>query len=230
MTLWRSLWQLFMEYWELALLVLTWLAISIVALRRRSDWKRQRFSEQVNFSLNELERAPDGSCRLLLRTLLEDSAGNVWLNEFGVKEVLRAAERTSVERPFLVIEPQADMDLVQHAVLNVLSQRFSGTFLARAVGVPTKSARFLYGLTWERYGEMRTQKLRVMVAREEVLEALFGAEGLVSSVEVAAESHRPRLRTLAAMYELRHSQDPGKRALVGEVELGVALGAAGTPR
>ena len=49
-------------------------------------------------------------------------------------------------------------------------------------------------------------------------------------MEVASESHRPRLRTLAAMYELRHSQDPGKRALVGEVELGVALGAAGTPR
>ena len=61
MTLWGSLWQLFMEYWELALLVLTWLAISVVTLRRRKDWKRQRFSEQVNFSLNELERAPDGT-------------------------------------------------------------------------------------------------------------------------------------------------------------------------
>ena len=63
MTLWRGLWQLFMEYWELALLVLTWLAISVVALRRRSDWKLQRFSEQVNFSLNELERTPDGQVR-----------------------------------------------------------------------------------------------------------------------------------------------------------------------
>ncbi len=230
MTFWRSAGQIFMGYWELALLLLTWLAIGVVTLRRRKDWKGQRFSEQVNFSLNELERAPDGGSRLLLRTLLEDSARSVWLNEYGVKQVLRAAERTSLDQPFLVVEPQADMDLAQHAVLNVLSERFSATFLARAVGVPTQSARFLYGLTWERYGEMRTQKLRVMVAREEVLEALFGDEGLASSVAVAAESHRPRLKTLAAMYGLRNSEDPKRRALIGEVELGVALGTAGALR
>ena len=41
------------------------------------------------------------------------------------------------------------------------SERFSDAFVARAVGLPIKTDVFLFGLTWERYGEMKTQKLRV---------------------------------------------------------------------
>ena len=70
---------LLLDHWELVLLVATWSVIGVLAVKRRYDWRQRRFTQQVNFSLNELERAPDGSRRLLLRTLLEDSAGNVWL-------------------------------------------------------------------------------------------------------------------------------------------------------
>ena len=86
--------ELVLDNWEVALLVATWTVIGVVAIRRRYEWQRRRFVEQVSFSLNILtERG--GSQLLLLRTLLEDSATNVWLNEFGVSRVVRAARRTT---------------------------------------------------------------------------------------------------------------------------------------
>ena len=117
--------------WELALLLITWSAIGSVSIRRQYDWRRRRFTQQVNFSLTT-PVGRDGSETLLLRTLLEESAANVWLNEFGVRRVLKAARLTTLEMPFLRILRRHDRDLVLNAVLNVLSERFSDAFLARA--------------------------------------------------------------------------------------------------
>jgi hypothetical protein len=87
--LWNSQWSvlgrqrtstdLVLDNWELALLVITWLAIGALPIRRQIDWRRRRFTQQVDFSLTTpVER--DGSATLLLRTLLEDSAANASLN------------------------------------------------------------------------------------------------------------------------------------------------------
>ena len=156
--------DLLFDHWELALLLITWSIIGAVAIRRRYDWRQQRFTQQVNFALNTLiER--DGARILLLRTLLEDSAANVWLNQFGVNRVLKAARFTTLEDPFLRVTDTQERDVVMIAVLNVLSERFSDAFIARAVGVPIRTDVFLYGLTWERYEGMKTQKLRVIIIK-----------------------------------------------------------------
>ena len=214
-----------MEYWELTLLALTWAGIAVVWFRRRRDWRRNQFTEQVNFSLSYLETDGEGHSHLALRTLLELSAANVWLNEYGVRKVRKAAEQTTLEMPFLLIQPRRDMELVRHAVLNVLSERFAQVFLARAIGVDVRTETFLYGLTWERYGEIKTRKLRVMVVRPSDLEALFGQDGKAKDLHVAVDSHRGRITTLEIMHRLYHSTDPGERAALGEVELGVATSA-----
>jgi hypothetical protein len=209
------------EYWELTLLVLTWAGIAVVWWRRRRDWAGKRFTEQVNFSLSYLETDDEGRDVLALRTLLELGARNVWLNEYGVRKVQKAAEKTTLERPFLRIRPARDMDLVRHAVLNVLSERFAQVYLARAMGAEVRTEAFLYGRTWERYGDIKTHKLRVMVVRPSDLEALFGPEGKAKNLHVTVESHRWRITTLEKMYGLVHSPEPDERAAVGEVELGV---------
>ena len=141
--------DLLLGNWELALLLSTWSAIGAVSIRRQYDWRHRRFTQQVNFSLTTPVQR-DGAEILLLRTLLEESAANVWLNEFGVSRVLKAARLTTPEMPFLRIVQRHDRDLVMNAVLNVLSERFSDAFVARAVGVPIKTDIFLFGLTWER--------------------------------------------------------------------------------
>ena len=214
--------ELILDHWELALLAGTWLGIGALAVKRRYDWRQRRFAQQVNFSLNSLVEE-SGANRLLLRTLLEESAANVWINDYGVGRVLKAARRTTVERPFLQIPEARDRDIVMVAVLNVLSERFSDAFVARVLGVPSKADTFLFGLTWERYGEMRTQKLRVMVIKQSDLARMFeGGEDPIE-LRVAADSHRPRIDTLRQMYTLWSSPDADERGAIGEVELGMPL-------
>lgn len=217
------MWELFEDYWELGLLLATWSGLAVLGVRRRLDWRRNRFTEQVNFSLSYLETDPEGRRVLRLRTLLEDSARNVWLNEYGVRQVQKAAAATTPEQPFLQTGPGGDPGLVNHAVLNVLAERYSEAPLARAMGVGVRTARFLFGLTWERYDDLRTHKLRVMVVRPEELEALFGPGGCSADVAVERESHRRRLQTLETLYRLWRSDDPAERSMIGEVELGIVL-------
>jgi hypothetical protein len=212
--------DLILDHWELALLLATWSLIGVFAIKRRYDWRQRRFTQQVNFSLNSLAEA-DGSHTLQLRTLLEDSAAQVWINDYGVGRVLKAARRTTVENPFLKIVESRDRDLVMIAVLNVLSERFSDAFVARVLGIPAKTEPFLFGLTWERYGEMKTQKLRVMVIKRSDLQAMFGDGTDSREISVAEASHRPRINTLRRMYALWTSADAVEHGSIGEVELGM---------
>lgn len=214
--------DLFLDHWELALLAATWSVIAVLAAKRRYDWQQGRFAQQVNFSLNTLVEE-DGACTLLLRTLLEESAAQVWINDYGVGRVLKAARRTTVEKPFLQIPDARDRDIAMVAVLNVLSERFSDAFVARVLGMPAKTDSFLFGLTWERYGEMKTQKLRVMVIKRSDLQCMFDDRRHPREIGIAEESHRPRLGTLRQMYELWSSPHAEDRSAIGEVELGMPL-------
>ncbi len=114
-----------------------------------------------------------------------------------------------------------------NAVLNVLSERFSDAFLARAVGIPIKADGFLYGLTWERYGEMKTQKLRVILIKRTDLESLFDGRSGQPEIEVIEDSRCPRIETLRRMFELWTSANQDDRDMIREVELGIATHAEG---
>ncbi len=214
--------ELLLDHWEVALLLSTWSVIGVVALKRRYDWREQRYTQQVNFALN-IPVEEDGATTLLLRTLLEDSAANVWINPFGVSRVLKAARFTTPEDPFLRIRDAQERDAVMIAVLNVLSERFSDAFIARAVGLPVKTDVFLYGLTWERYEGMKTQKLRVTIVKRADLESMFDSRSGAGELGVVEESHRPRIATLRRMFELWTSSDPESRDMIREVELGIPL-------
>jgi hypothetical protein len=115
------------------------------------------------------------------------------------------------------------MELVKQAVLNVLSERYSEVFLARAVGLDVQSETFLFGLTWERYGDIKTQKLRVIVVRPSDLERLFGPKEKAKGLVFAVQSHRWRITTLEIMHRLHRSSDPVEQATLGEIELGVVV-------
>jgi hypothetical protein len=209
---------------ELVLLVATWAGILLAGIRKRRDWKRKRFTRQVNFSLNYVE---DGTLRL--RTLLEVPTERVWLNDHGVRQVSRAAEKTTVEQPFLMLRAPKDMEFVKRAVLNVLSERFSEAFVARAGGADVLVSRFLFGVTWERYGGIRTQKLRVIIVGRDQLEALCAPGGRDANPRVESEVHHDRVATLRRMWDLTRSRKERERRVVGEVELGVPMPAV-TPR
>lgn len=207
-------------YWSNAALVVTWLGILVVSLRKRLHWGRKQFLGRVNLSVNYVS---DG--RLAMRTLAEREATAVWPNEYGVKLVLKAAAKTTVGQPFIRLKRQKDVEFVNRALLNAVSEQFAGAHLAAALGVPLRSGTFLFALTYERYPNIRTLKLRVLLIEEGTLERLFGPEGVVGRMEAADPVHASRLETLRLMYRL-YREEP---EAVGRVELGVVTAAGGMP-
>lgn len=211
------------EHFSRIALALTWLGVIWVWFRRRRDWKSKAFLNQVNFSLNYVE---DG--RLRLRTLLEDSAEQVWLNKYGVNLVLKAAGRATVDQPFLSLRNADDMAYILRAVLNVLSEKFADVYVARSLGAPVVTGNYVFGITCEKYGAIRTHKLRVIVMRQEDLQELF-ADSDREQLAVEAPAHRDRLTTLKVMHRLLSSDKPRDRATLDIAELGVPMSRGAAP-
>ncbi len=208
--------DLITNHWDLILLLITWAGLVAEAIRRRRNWKRKRFTEQVNFSLNYIE---DGT--LMLRTLLEGSAESVWLNKHGVNQVRQAAEKTTIDEPFLRLRSKKDMDYINRAVLNVLSERFSQAFVAKALGLDVHTDRFVFGVTWEKYGGIRTQKLRVIIIRKDDLLKAFNTDGESERPKVVEPEHDDRIKTLRKMFKLYMAQTESGPQVLGEAELGI---------
>lgn len=200
---------------ELILLVGSWVLFAVTWFRRRQAWDDKTFASQVNFSLNEVV---DG--RLRFRTLLESSAEEVWINAYGIGLVKSLARRTTAEQPFIGLRKTDDMDYVKRAVLNVLSEKFATVFLARALGQSSRTDIFVFAITFENYGLMRTRKFRVLIMRKTDLVTHFGGETEIP-IQVESHWHEDRVQTLRRMAKLLESSDPFESGMMGRVEMGV---------
>lgn len=194
-------------------LLFTWGGIAWVYYRKRADWRRKQFLTHVNFSMNFVS---DG--RMAMRTLMETPAQSVWLNDLGVKKVARAAAKTTPDQPFVGLDDPADMDFVYRAVLNVLSEKFAEAYLAETLGLPVKAKDYLFAVTFERYSDIRTLKLRVLIVSENDLETHFGPD---SKIALPSDIYKARLKTMRAMYDLHKSADRPGRMPLGRVVLGL---------
>jgi hypothetical protein len=205
-------------YWSGVALAATWAGIGVVWWSRRRAWQRKQFLSQVNFSLNYIQ---DSS--LAMRTLLELPAAQVWLNEHGSALVVKASRKTAIEQPFIHLSEVKDQDFLHRAVLNALSERYADGFLAAALGLPVARDNFVFGITCEKYGEIRTLKVRILLIREKTLTELFGPPRRTDSLNVPNPVLRARLRTLEIMYQ--HFQEDQHRTnrVLGRVELGLPI-------
>jgi hypothetical protein len=210
-------------HWSWLALVGTWVGIAIIALRRRQHWRSKHFWTQVNFSLNY--RIGD---QLAMRTLLESTAPEVWPNEYGVRKVLSAAARTTIEQPFILLDDSRDQEFVNRAVLNALSERFAEVFVAASLGLPVRTGTYCFAVTCEKYVEIRTLKLRVLIMEEQALHALFGPEGMAEQLVVKNHVYRARLQTLRGLYALYLEDQKAEHPVLGRMELGVLLPAGST--
>lgn len=195
----------FRQYGGMLSLAFTWGAIAWVYLAKRRDWSRKQFLGYVNFSLNYVV---DGM--LVMRTLTEVPAKDVWLSDLGVAKVNKAASRTTPDQPFVQLPDQVDMDFLYRAALNVLSDKCADAFVAQSMGLPVQSAEYRFVISMERY-DPRTLKLRVLISATKDLETVFGpkVEG-VPEVAVPNSLYGVRLRTLRAMHDLhRRAGAPG---------------------
>jgi hypothetical protein len=192
----------------------TWAGIVYIWWQRRTAWKQKHFLSRVNFSINYIQ-----DDALAMRTLLELPADEVWLNEHGSQAVTDASRRTTIEDPYVQLQDAADQNFIHRAVLNALSQRYAEGYLAASLGLPVARDEYVFGITCEKFDEIRTLKVRVLLIREATLVELFGPAGRGVAVAVASPWLRARMQTLEKMY--RHYLDDRNRPnqVLGRIEL-----------
>ena len=97
--------------------------------------------------------------------------------------------------------PEGDDWQYLNAVLNEISERFTEGQIRRDMGLPVERTHYLICLTCEKAGPVRTQKVRCMMVRRELLENLPEEEPSYESA-----THVTRWRTLQQMAEQYRSK------------------------
>ena len=156
-----------------------------------------------------------------MRTLFETSADEIWLSEHGVNIVLKAASRTTAENPFLQVKNKRDMAFLYRAVLNVLSERFAEAYVAQTLGLPVKTEDYCFLLSYARYRNMRTYKLRVLIVKESDLQSTFAPGS--SPIKLVDGVYETRMRTLRLFVEAYNQETEPGALPIGRVVLGLPL-------
>lgn len=192
------------QYWELFSSVGGLLVFLVAAGAARRGWKRRQFLHRVNFSLNYVENGV-----LRIRTLQEAGIDDILLNNrHGKERLLRVARQARLDQPFLML-PGEDHWLVLNSVLNELSEQFAAGVLARSMGLPAKTATYVFGITCERDKDVRINKIRVMIVERSLLERIDEQ----TQFEFERPWHHVRLKTLKRM---RRLYDEDKRCNAAE--------------
>lgn len=172
--------------------------------RAQQSWEKKEFFGRINFSLNSIDNG-----KLKIRTIMEKSCDEVFLNQVAVTQLLAAAQETTAKDPII---PLGDGDywFFLNAALNEVSEKFSSGFIHRDIGQSVNSHLYLLCLTNEVDGSIRTRKLRAMLILKKTLEELPE-----EMPELESENHQTRWRTLEWMAQ-EYREDP-KRFITVEI-------------
>jgi hypothetical protein len=178
------------EHWIKVLVAagFTMFGLFVGRWRAAREWKRREFFNRINVSLNSIVQG-----KLLIRTVLEKTCEEVFLNKVAVERLLQSAPKTTVDKPIIPLEKD-DRWFFLNAVLNELSETFAVGLFKREAGQGHESVRYLICLTNECDGEIKTRKIRAMVIRKDVLLKLPEEAPAFES-----PNHSIRWRTLQAM-------------------------------
>jgi len=184
--------------------VLTGLALMLVGWyfgkrKAHSDWKNHEFLHRLNVSLNLMLPDPAKQGHVLqIRTILEKSCEDIFLNSVATEKVEQAARKTTPQNPLLPL-PQQDYWYYLNSILNEIAEKFALGEIRRDLGLPVTRGTYLICLTCECAGEMRTRKVRAMVIQKKYLEHLPETP---PALEHATHITRwETLRILAAEYQ-----------------------------
>jgi hypothetical protein len=153
------------------------------------QWYAKDFLDRVIISLNIFA---DGF--LKIRTVMERSIQEVFLNPVAVEKVEAAARTTTVEQPVMLI-PKEDRWFLLNFVLNAVAEHFAAGNIRQDAGQPVKVVKYLLFLTCELVGDERIRKIRAMLVRKDVLEDFPHADTMP---QLENPWHADRIKTLRA--------------------------------
>ena len=153
------------------------------------QWYSKDFLDRVIVSLNIFA---DGF--LKIRTVMERSVQEVFLNRVAVEKVEAAARTTTLEQPVMMI-PKEDRWFLLNFVLNAVAEHFSPGNIRQDAGQPVTVVKYLLFLTCELVGDERIRKVRAMLVRKDVLENFPYADTMP---QLENPWHADRIKTLRA--------------------------------
>ena len=159
------------------------------------QWRSKVFLDRVIVSLNIFA---DGY--LKIRTVLERSVEEVFLNRTAMDKVEAAAKATTLENPVMPI-PKDDRWFLLNFVLNAVAEHFVAGNIRQDAGQPVTVIRYALFLTCELVGEERIRKIRAMLVRADLLEN-FPYQDAMPKLENPWHADRIKtLRAAAALYK-----------------------------
>ena len=164
--------------------------------RRRAhrQWYAKEFLDRIIVSLNIFA---DG--HLKIRTVLERSLDEIFLNRLAVGKIWAAARATTVENPVMPIARE-DRWFLLNFVLNAVAEHFVAGHIKRDAGLPVTVVKYTLFLTCELVGEERIRKVRAMLIRKDLIENFPYPDALP---RLENPWHADRIKTLrqaAALY------------------------------
>ena len=167
--------------------------------RRRAyqQWHSKEFLDRIIVSLNIFA---DGF--LKIRTVMEKSLDEIFLNKVAVDKVWVGARATTVDKPVMPI-PKEDRWFLLNFVLNAVAEHFVAGHIRQDAGQPVVTVRYALFLTSELVGDERIRKVRAMLVREDIL-AAFPYQDTMPKLE--REWHADRIVTLRHAAQLYQTE------------------------
>lgn len=128
------------------------------------QWKKKEFLDRIIVSLNIFA---DGG--LKIRTVLERSLDEVFLNQVAVDKVLAATKRCTAAQPLLPIA-KTDRWYILNFVLNAVAEQFALGHVRRDAGQQVSVVKYALFLTAELVGDERIRKVRAMLVKVDHLQ------------------------------------------------------------
>lgn len=162
------------------------------------EWRRKEFLGRVIVSLNIFA---DGF--LKIRTVMERSLEEVFLNQVAIDKVTAAAWRCTPDSPILPIARE-DRWYLLNFVLNAVAEHFVAGQVRQDAGEKVTTVRYVLFLTAELVGDERIRKVRAMLVKQEHLTNFPYADTLP---RLENAWHEDRIKTLRKAAEL-YAKEP----------------------
>ncbi len=127
------------------------------------EWKSKEFLNRVIVSLNIFDAGV-----LKIRTVMERSLEEVFLNQVAIEKVLAAAKKCTPAQPMLPI-PKEDRWYLLNFALNAVAEHFAAGQIKLDAGQPVIKVRYALFLTCEVVGDERIRKVRAMLIKQDHL-------------------------------------------------------------
>ncbi|MBP3958481.1 hypothetical protein J8F10_24805 [Gemmata sp. G18] len=159
------------------------------------QWYAKEFLDRIIVSLNIFA---DGA--LKIRTVLERSLDEIFLNKLAVAKVWAAARATTTDNPVMPIAKE-DRWFLLNFVLNAVAEHFVEGHIKRDAGLPVTTVKYALFLTCELVGDERIRKVRAMLVRHDVLENFPYPDTMPVLENPWHEDRIKTLRAASALYK-----------------------------